>query len=403
MKTIKFNLIKNAYIREIISNIRNNIFKFIMIICNNLIGIKSNKVVFISFSGKSYSDNPRAISEVLYRLYPGHEIIWIFNDIESKKNIIPKYVKCVKNHSLKALIELSTAKIWVDNFCKPKYVYKSKNQKYIQTWHGDRGFKKILHDSPFVSQGYSIVEEKYCDLAIAGSEYGKMQYQSAFKYKGNILLKGTPRNDILINDISHKTKKIIKDSFNIKTNTKILLYAPTLRREAENNSLMQSIGKIDLDKILKKLESNNDEEWICMIRSHSAVKGIDGIPINDKFIDVSDYEDMSEILLISDILITDYSSSSGDFALLKRPIILFQEDRDEYIKKDRTFYFDIDKSPYFIAKNQREVIDIIDNIDNISKIIKNCNDILEFYGTNETGKASEEVVKYIVEWTQKNN
>ncbi|KAA6326554.1 CDP-glycerol:poly(glycerophosphate) glycerophosphotransferase [termite gut metagenome] len=111
--------------------------------------------------------------------------------------------------------------------------------------------------------------------------------------------------------------------------------------------------------------------------------------------DVSSYEDMSDLLLISDMLITDYSSSAGDFALLNKPIILYQEDREAYVKEDRTFYFDIDKSPYWVVKNQEELFSKNNNFtDEDVKI--NCKKVLDFYVTNESGESSGKIIEYMM-------
>lgn len=370
------------------------VMKSYMFLVNKIIGVNGNKIVFISFGGKSYSDNPRAISEKLHEMYPEFEIVWLFNNPEEKQKVVPNYIRCVKKRSYRALKELATAKFWVDNFCKPLYTYKNKKQIYIQTWHGDRAFKKVLHDSTFVPQNYKLAESTICDLAVSGSEYANMQYKSAFKYFGEILQIGYPRNDILVRN-NKDSANIIKKSLDIKPTTRILLYAPTLRREASANKSNQYIGEIDLTEALSALEEKTNEQWICLARAHSAVPGLSGIPDNEKFINVSSYEDMSDLLLISDMLVTDYSSSAGDFALLERPIILFQNDREEYLKKDRTFYFDIDESPFVVAMNQVKLIEIIKNM-NMDAIPQNCKDILKFYGTNETGKSSEAVVNYII-------
>ena len=103
---------------------------------------------------------------------------------------------------------------------------------------------------------------------------------------------------------------------------------------------------------------------------------------------------MADLLLISDMLITDYSSSAGDFALLKRPLVLFQSDIKEYIKYDRSFYFNMEDSPYYIAENQQELEDIINELDE-KKAKENCEKILEFYETNETGHAAETIAEII--------
>lgn len=385
---------KNSAIKKVLIYIIGKFSWMYMYIINKISGIDRKKIVFISFKGKSYSDNPRAISEKLREINNEIDIVWLFNDPILKKNIVPDYVRCVKNNSIQSLKELATSRFWVDNFTKNTKVYKSKEQIYIQTWHGDRGFKKVLHDSNFAPEDYYLQESDICDLAIAGSTYGKMQYNSAFKYYGDISIKGYPRNDILIENNEEKVFKI-KKKLNIKKNYNIVLYAPTLRRKSAECNNSQEIGEINLIECLSELKNKTGNEWICLTRAHSAVRGLEGIPESDGIIDVSSYEEMSELLLISDMLITDYSSSAGDFALLKRPIILFQNDREDYIEKDRTFYFDIDESPFKVAMNQFELIQIIKNITFEDTVI-NCKEILEFYGTNETGKASEEVSKFII-------
>ena len=368
--------------------------KSYMLLANKVIGINRNKIVFISFDGKSYSDNPKAISEKLHELYPKFEIVWIFNNLEGKRKIVPDYVRCVKRGSYRALKELATAKFWVDNFCKSIDIYKCKKQVYIQTWHGDRGFKKILYDSTFISNRDKYIEEDICDLAVSGSDFADRVYKTAFNYNGEILKVGCPRNDMLIKNDS-RLKDSIRRFLNIEQKVKILLYAPTLRREASNKKTTQSLGNIDLQVIINEIEKNTNKPWICFLRAHSAVAGLSNIPKGDKFIDVSSYEDMSDLLMISDMLITDYSSSAGDFALLHRPIILFQNDREVFIKNDRALYFDIDESPFIIAKCEKDIIDIVGKL-NRDLAYQNCKDILEFYGTNETGRAAEELVKYII-------
>ncbi len=367
-----------------------------MWVLNKIYGIEEKKVVFISFGGKSYSDNPRAISEKLYEMCPDFTIIWLLNNPEEKRKIVPDYVKCVKTNTYSALKELATAKFWVDNFGKTVYTYKSKDQIYIQTWHGDRGFKKILYDAwPNGKRPEPVIESKICDLALSASDYCDNVYRTAFRYNGRILKTGSPRNDILINKDDCYSERI-KEHLKIEKETKILLYAPTLRSEASKNKTLQHVIGLDFVSVIKTLEQKTNSEWVCLVRAHSAVKGLTGIPKNHiKIHDVTLYEDMVDLLLISDLLITDYSSSAGDFALLKKPIILYQSDRDKYLRDDRSFYFDIDASPFTVVFNQDELNAAIQELDE-KTVAEQCEQILKFYGTLETGHASRSVVEYIL-------
>lgn len=384
--------------KKIISILIRLIKKCYMVIINKTLGVDEKKAVFISFLGKTYSDNPKAISETLYEISPDFKIIWLFNNPEEKKKIVSSYVKCVKTGSIEALNQLATAKFWVDNFPKSIFHYKSRKQVYIQTWHGDRGFKKVLYEvRTLLPNGHykegDLIEPKNCNLAVSGSRYGDDVYRAAFGYNGEILKVGTPRNDLLLS-VDKERVKYIKQTLNIPENKKILLYAPTFRDSNRNE--LQDISNIDLIKTLICLEDKMGGEWVCLTRSHAASKGLRDIESDKSIIkNVSNYEDMADLLLISDFLITDYSTSAGDFVLLNRPVILFQYDINDYVKNDRQLHFDMSDSPYIIAETQEELFKRINELTD-EMIIKNCKDILEFYGTVETGEASKRVVEYML-------
>ena len=181
-------------------------------------GIQRRTVVFVSFNGKSYSDNPRMVSEALHEIAPDARIVWAFKDPQSKKDLVPSYVECVgMDSTLRYCGLLGTAGVVVTNFTLHD-LPKHKKQMLIQTWHGDKAFKKVLYDSSFAGENFSVPEDKpgYCDYAVAGSEYGKRQYESAFRYTGKILMEGTPRNDRLLeNDpgLQHQLKENLGKSY----------------------------------------------------------------------------------------------------------------------------------------------------------------------------------------------
>ena len=113
-----------------------------MRLCHGLLGVKGNRVFFSSFKGRSYSDSPARISEALHALRPDAELVWQLKRPEEA----PDYVRVVRPRSLSALRAISTSRCLVDNFNRQQYMQKFPDQKYVQTWHGDRGFKKMLFD-----------------------------------------------------------------------------------------------------------------------------------------------------------------------------------------------------------------------------------------------------------------
>lgn len=358
-------------------------------------GVDPKTVLFTSFNGSSYSDNPRAISEVLHHVSKEINICWIIN--EDKEYQIPAYARKIPNaDKISVFKSLSTSGIVISNFSLP-YIPKSKKQFFVQTWHGDRAFKKVLYDAPNQIPGFFVSESKagYCDLAVAGSKYGEQQFRSAFKYKGEILLEGTPRDDVLV--MGNNDRYIeVKKKLGLKSETKLLLFAPTLRKATQNTSKIQKIQELNVKATIESVEEKHGGKWICLLRAHPSVIGLDVEYDGNLILDVSTWPDMSDLLLISDILITDYSSCAGDFALLHRPIFLFQPDADEYIKNERTLYFNLDDSPYIIAKSQNELNELIRST-SLDDAAKNCNEILDFYGTKETGHAAETVARRLID------
>lgn len=344
------------------------------------------KVLFSSFGGKEYSGDPRSISEKLHELYPGYKIVWSFTDKNTDNFLIPDYVKKVGT-KFEYLKEFSTSSAIITTNPVNAGTYKRKGQFIVQTWHGDRGFKRCLYeclDDWGVKRAVKITDNKVTDICVAASDYGESVYRNAFKYNGEILKIGMPRNDkLLVNN--EKEINLIKTYLNIPPDKKILLYAPTFRDNTPNSQN----PIIDISLTLEEL-NNKGGDWICIVRAHSASKGINIQNKNKKIIDVTKYPDMADLLLISDMLITDYSSCAGDFLIRKKPVIIAAFDKDDYENNCRNFRIPIEETGYFIAYNQNELNSIIRN--NTDEDFKqNCENVLAFYETVETGKASEEI------------
>lgn len=376
-----YNKIKDKYIYK---DMKNTYLKY---------GVK-DKIIFDCNGGKSYAGNPKVISELLHKQCRRYEIVWLFKNPEEKSKIVPEYVRCVKIGTKQAYREMATARVWVFNGLVRQSVYKGRKQVYIQTWHGDRGFKKILLD---LKKRKDIVESNICDLMLVGSTFGEKVCRSAFGYNGKVYKFGCPRNDILVNS-SEEDVINIKSKLGIDKNTKVLLYAPTFRRKEKERELL------DIDKVIHTLEEKEKTKWIALLRLHSESKDIgqyvkacgkgDSNTILQKVIDMTKYEDMSDLLLIADCLITDYSSCAGDFILRKKMLLLYQPDYDEYVNNEREGYFDIKDSPYLVGKNTEEICEIIKYF-NRDKARINATAIMNFYGTVETGFSTKKVVEYI--------
>ena len=353
-------------------------------------GIDRNKVVFMSFRGRSYSDNPRVISERLHERRPETEIVWIFRErmMKDVKPELPDYVRCVGFHSRKVWGELATARVWVDNFTKDEELwgFPAKRQFYVQTWHGDRPIKKICYD--FSPEGHRL--EEVCSRVVTGSEFGMNMYRTAFRYNGEYINEGAPRNDLLVkNDPADAAR--IRKKIGVPDGVKLLLYAPTYR---EDNGLVHKHSQMDLSRVLNLLERNGDK-WLCLYRAHYLSEGIDLESVKDRLVDMTQYGDMTELLLVSDMLLTDYSSCASDYCLLDRPVFLYMADFEEYLAS-RPIYYDPHDTPMMIAHNQTELEALIQSTD-AEAARRNCQAIRDWYGIHETGRATDAVCDYIID------
>lgn len=351
------------------------------------------KIVFESYNGRQYSDNPRAICEKMHDLFPEYELVW---GMSERTENVPDYVRIVDVSSWDFRVERATAVAFVSNEAMKQHLYKRKGQLFIQTWHGDRGFKKILFDSlaarGISSKEYGFADEYLTDLFVLGSDYAENRIKTAFRYSGKTIKTGCPRNDCLL-DPQNSDK--VREKIGIGKDRKILLYAPTLRR---NSKVVQA--KIDLNETLKHF-SQRGGDWVCLIRAHPKSLGVD-IGADSNIIDVSKYPDMSDLLMVSDALITDYSSCAGDFILRRKPLILAQFDLEQYMEEDRTFHVDINEIGYLIAKTQEELNSYIDTLSD-KDFAENCQKVLDYFGTCETGHSAEDVCRLIDEFYKSNH
>lgn len=344
-----------------------------MRLCHRLCGVDGNKVAFSSFKGAGCNDSPRAIAEALRELRPDVDVVFQLKDGAER----PAWARTAKPRSLRWLKELSTAKVTVDNFNRPYYQMTFPDQRYVQTWHGDRGFKRVLFDA-FPDEGYP--DNRYMSLAVAGSDFCERMYRTAFRYDGEVLKTGLPRNDCLLHpmDKAEACRKC-----DLPQDKKIALYAPTFR-DADAGSAFRA--EFDPAKAVEALKQATGEDWVFVSRAHDQNTSVAGA-----MLDRTDYPEMADLMQAADLLITDYSSCAGDFPLLQRPVILYHS-RAAY---DRELYFDIEKSPFRIAHNEQELYALFRDLDGAAE---NDRAILDFFGTHETGRSARDVAERICQW-----
>lgn len=370
--------------------------------------IDEKLIIFSAFAGSSYTCSPKAIYEYIVKdpKYKSYKFVWAFKKPEEKaKYFNDKRTTIVKYNSKEFFEKLSQAKYWVFNFKTPEYFIKKQEQIFIQCWHGtplkrlgcdieiEKGNKATeLKD---IHKSYIDDAKKY-DYFISPSKFATEKFCSSFGLnklnKENIIIeKGYPRNEYLFKFKQEEVNEI-KKKINIPKNKKVILYAPTFR----DNQYQAGKGhtyKLGIN--LLRLKEELDEDYIILMRLHYLVSNnIDVSQFKNFVYDVSDYEDINELYVISDLLITDYSSVFFDYANLKRPILFYMYDLEEYKNNIRDFYIDLDELPGLIVKNEKDLIVNIKNIESINKeYASKYKDFRNKYNYLDNGEVTAKVVK----------
>ena len=315
--------------------------------------IRKNKIVFSSFLGKGYGDNGKAICDRLLNDEKQYEIVWLCREMSDD---FPDGIRKTAYYSVRSIYEQVTAKVWIDNRRKPGYVRKRKGQFYINTNHGNMGIKRLEFDAKeALGKDYlevALNDSKMIDLYLSGSKFETRYLRKAFRYDGEVLECGYPRQDKLFNPSKAEIKGIkaklgIPDAYNVS------LYAPTFRANMTPDDL--SVYNIDWDKTLSAMENRFHNKWVGLIRLHPNISALSKeLDIPNSVIDVSNYPDFEELVLVSDCLISDYSSTAIEAAIVNKMVFLYATDIESY-KKDRNFIIELEKFPYCLCKSNAEL------------------------------------------------
>ena len=359
--------------------------------------INENQIFIESFRGDFYSDSPKYLYQYLHEHYGDkYEFVWVMNHKGTK---IPGNPKTVKKLSLDYFRQAAKSKYWLINTRQSVMLSKRPEQIMVSTWHGTPlkklGFDmgNLYLDDPQSKFNYKKDSAEW-NYLISPNEFTTEKLRSSFAYEGEVLEYGYPRNDILYNYTDEMVDKI-KSDLNLPKDKKVILYAPTWRDdESYDIGKVRFNLKLDLDNLKESLS----DEYIVLIRTHYFIANNLDLSRFEGFVfDVSKYEDIAELYLISDILITDYSSVFFDFANLKRPILFYTYDLDKYSNMLRGFYMDIHTEvPGPLLYTTDEVVDAIKNIDSVNmQYHDRYEEFYERFCSIDDGNASKRIVEKI--------
>lgn len=382
---------------------KNILSKIKQIVCVNifkLFPIKTNKIVMNAYDFSKYGCNPKHFTEYLLKKFKDkYEIVWVFYkyrnvpDIEYLKS---NNVKCIYLFSIKYYYHKLTGKFFIYNNRCDFLVNKRIGQIYIQTWHALAGFKRAELDAiDDLSSNYLRLLKKdgiEMDYIISGVNSLDKYYEKYFYGKDKILRIGTPRNDIFYkNDQKNKSK--IRRAINIDNEYKLVLYVPTFR------GTESTFYDLDYEKICNILEKKYKGKWKVLVKLHPNIAHLNKVENTKYAKDVSNYGDAQDLIYISEIIITDYSSTIFDGMVAKKIGFLYQIDY-EFYKNSRGFVVDSYRTPFPVARNLDTLYKNIEDLDE-DKYYKAIQKYKKDEGFYENGTACKKLEKLLSSYIEK--
>lgn len=355
-----------------------------------------NKVVATTMRGRKFGDNSKAVVVAIHEKSPDTDIVWLKNS--DYKYSLPDWVRGIEYFSLfKTYYELATAKVWVSTHLFESDWKKRKGQLVVQTWHGGLGIKKIERD--VISDEHKLDEKGLAkvdhtcalsDVFISQSDHLSSIYRRAFGYNGPIWKCGYPKNDVLFMDNTEAVEKV-KRTYGF--NTRFLLYAPTFRQEW--GEIDWTPYDVDFVRLRSTMEKTFGGEWTILLKWHPVlIPFLEGRTMPEGVIDATDYPDMQELIMATDVMLSDYSSCLFDAALREIPCFTYATDFERY-KAERGVYYEMEELPFPYARNNDELmhnIEVFDPEDYLNK----WEAFKVRTGLHETGHAAKDIADKIV-------
>jgi CDP-glycerol glycerophosphotransferase len=356
--------------------------------------VRPGLAVFESHMGQQYSDSPRyiyeaAVADGLDRL--GLRPVWSY---AKRPDCFPKDARLVRRESWRYVYDLARAEFWIDNQGFPRMFGRRRETTYIQTWHGTP-LKRMGFDSPALERANATTRRihkammRRWSALLVPSEYFVETFVASYGYQGELVRKGLPRNDLLVRGVDDEWVLAKKRELGLPTDRRLVLYCPTFRDRARRMDTPYDLP-LDLEPMRRALASTH----FLMLRMHY----LDSYKLSRRYdpfaANLSNHHDVTELLLIADVLVTDYSSVMFDFANTGRPMAFFTYDYEDYVRDERGTYVDLpDIAPGPMVSTTEELIAALQSVDDDAlKFKERYEQFRARFCSYETGHAAEAVV-----------
>ena len=403
-----FDIAKNSKtIRVVLRGERDAIYRAKMVMDDPFVKIDDRLVYFQTFSGRGYSDSPKAMYEYMLKApeYRDFRFVWSFREPEKYSFLLENgRTETVAFRSRADNKALRRAGYWIANYRMLDYQYPRKGQTYVQCWHGTP-LKRLGYDIQASDNAMNSIEEireKYRTDAekfsylLSPSPFATEKFATAWNLvetgqTDKIIEEGYPRNDRLVN-VSEEGRTAVRKKLGVD-DKKVILYAPTWR----DNQHVSGEGytyktEVDFDKLRDAL----GDEYVILFRAHYLVaNSFDFERYAGFVVDVSSYDDINDLYIASDLLVTDYSSVFFDYSNLRKPVIFYMYDLEQYANEMRGFYMSLDELPGPIVRDEDALIACIRVADEWSPDEKYVA-FNKRFNPYEDGNSSARVLKKII-------
>jgi CDP-glycerol glycerophosphotransferase len=353
-------------------------------------------IFFESWKGRQYSDNPRAIYEELIRQGDRRRMVWAVDNLSVE---VPEGAERVLTGGRSYYRHLARARWVVSNDSMPNHYVKRPGTRYAQTWHGTP-LKRIgfhIDNLQMSNQQYLVQfgrDVAKWDTLVSPNPFSTDVLASAFRYGGEILEIGYPRNDIFHRpELAASRVETARRRLNLPHGKRVILYAPTWRdNDYNSHGRYQFTMKLDLERLHRAF----GQDSVLLIRGHHLVaSAIDAAMFGGFVRNVSDFPDITDLYLVADVLVTDYSSVMFDFVNTGRPMLFFTWDLEDYRDNLRGFYFDFEQdAPGPLLTTSSDVIEALRSLDDVTRqYAARYQAFRERFAGLEDGKASARFIE----------
>jgi CDP-glycerol glycerophosphotransferase len=317
----------------------------------------TQSVVFESWSGTEFSDGPRRVYEELLRRVPQAQMTWIVND---SSVWVPPGVDRVLRGTREYFEAIAHARYVVSNTPMPEHFEKPQGCAYVRLGRGipvKRIGKDVIGLASLTpsSTRAQINDAGRWDLLVTGHPHASDIYRRAFDYNGAVHDIGQPRLDRLLASDASARRDEVRSMLGVAPSERIVLYAPTWRDNlfaGANRYVMPQ--ELEIPRLVNELGAG----WRLLVKNHPYVGDRTRQVLGERVINAHGYREMTDLYLAADVLVTDYSSATFDFAVTGKPILVFAPDLEEFQEKIRGVYWDTETEfPGPVLKSTDEMIE----------------------------------------------